>query len=389
MSARAYFTGLGLHTTLGRGVAANRLALRESIAPPQSATLHYADRTDSVPYYLLADEPLADPEHRLFRVLEGVIAEALNDAQLTAEQRRGLGLFLGTSSSEISVHEAIFRRELAASADAQPLHTSRGLGKLALTIMQRFGLRGVDFTINTACTASANALVHADSMIRSGRIERALVVGLELCNTVTALGFQGLQLLTKDLMRPLDRRRGGLILGEGCAAVVLQRERRAHNDFFLRGSANLCDTHSVSAANPDGSTVSAVVQCALSNAKLEPSDIAALKVHGTASLLNDEAEVAGMRRVFAQLPTLCALKPRIGHTLGACGLNELILLCSAVRDGWIPGTPGVCDEESDLGVTLNQTCKPVAAGNFMLNYFGFGGNNTSLVVSNISSDGER
>jgi 3-oxoacyl-(acyl-carrier-protein) synthase len=389
VAVRSYFTGFGLHTTLGRGVAANRSALRGSIAPPQTATLHYASRSDSVPYYLLADEPLVDPEHRLFRVLEGVIEEALNDAHITVEQRRGLALFLGTSSSEISVHEAIFRRELELSADAQPLHTSRGLGQLALSIMRRFGLRGVDFTINTACTASANALVHADSMIRSGRLDRALVVGLELCNTVTALGFQGLQLLTKDLMRPFDKRRGGLILGEGCAAIVLQRERRSADDFFLRGSANLCDTHSVSAANPDGSTVSAVIRSALCNAKLQPSDIAALKAHGTASLLNDEAEVAGMRQVFSTLPTLCALKPRIGHTLGACGLSELTLLCSAVRDGWIPGTPGVCDEVSDLGVTLNQTSKPAAAGNFMLNYFGFGGNNTSLIVSNVSSAGEQ
>lgn len=384
-ASRAYFAGLGLHTTLGRGVEANLNALKLPVAAPQTATLAFATREESVPYYLLAEEPIAAPQTRMHRVLSGVIQEAIDAARLSTAQQQTLTLFLGTSSGEIAVHEALLRDELGRSAQAQPLLTSRGIGNLALWIMQRFGLRGGDFTINTACTASANALMHADSMIRSGKIERALVVGLECCNAITALGFQGLQLLTDDLMRPFDQRRRGLILGEGCAAIVLDRERHGGNEFFLRGAANLCDTHSISAANVDGSTVSTVIRQALAAAQLAPQNIAALKTHGTASLLNDEAEVAGMRRVFTELPALCALKPRIGHTLGACGLNELALLCAATQQGWLPGTPGICAADSDLGVMLNQQPMPIAAGNFMLNYFGFGGNNTSLIVSNLEA----
>jgi 3-oxoacyl-(acyl-carrier-protein) synthase len=381
-SSRAYFSGLGLHTALGRGVKANLTALKSPIAPPQRAVLKFAQREASVPYYLLADESVLDAEHRLYRVLGGVIEEALAAAQLTREQQRDLTLFLGTSSGEISMHEAVFRNDLAKSATAQSLLASRGIGNLALWVMDRFGFRGGDYTINTACTASANALIHADSMIRSGRIERALVVGVEICNAVTALGFQGLQLLTSEVMRPFDQRRRGMILGEGCAAVILEREPRNERSFYLRGAANLCDTHTISAANPDGSTVSTVIAQALAAAKLAPQDIMALKAHGTASLLNDEAEVTGMRRVFATLPLLCAFKPRIGHTLGSCGLNELTLLCAAIDQGWLPGTPGISETAGDLGVTLNQEPRPIESGNFMLNYFGFGGNNTSLIVSN-------
>jgi len=317
VSTRAYFSGFGLHTTLGRGMRDNIASLREPIAPPQQVTFEYAQRKEAVPYYILSDEPLVDLETRLFRVLAGVIEEALADAGLSAQERRNLTLFLGTSSGEISAHEALFKRELSQSADAIALGASRGIGNLAFWITKHFGFRGNDFTINTACTASANALIHADSMIRSGRIERALVVGLECCNAITALGFQGLQLLTQDLMRPFDERRRGLILGEGCAAVVMQREARAADDFYLHGASNLCDTHSISAANTDGSTVCNVIEQALVSARLSPTDILALKAHGTASLLNDEAEVAGMKKVFTSLPPLCAVKPRIGHTLGA------------------------------------------------------------------------
>ena len=137
----------------------------------------------------------------------------------------------------------------------------------------------------------------------------------------------------------------------------------------------------MSAANPDGSTVAMVMQRALQAARLTPRDIDALKAHGTASLLNDEAEAAGMRQLFGELPPLCAMKPWLGHTLGACGLNELLLFCAAADQGFLIGTPGIA-ADSDLGVRLNQQPRPLPAGNFMLNYFGFGGNNTSLIVAN-------
>jgi 3-oxoacyl-[acyl-carrier-protein] synthase-1 len=124
---------------------------------------------------------------------------------------------------------------------------------------------------------------------------------------------------------------------------------------------------------------------ALKAAGVAPEEIAGIKTHGTASLLNDEAESTGMRQVFAELPPLCALKPFIGHTFGACGLNELVLFTGLAERGYFPATPGICVEPSDLDIALPQTPPPAAPGVFMLNYFGFGGNNTSLVVANVEA----
>jgi len=145
----------------------------------------------------------------------------------------------------------------------------------------------------------------------------------------------------------------------------------------------MCDTHSMSATNPDGATVETVIRQALARAELTTADISAIKVHGTASLHNDEAEVAGMIRVFGDnVPPSCALKPYIGHTLGACGLNELLIFCGATAAGFVPGTPGIASaERADLGIPLTQTNQALGPGHLLLNYFGFGGNNTSLVVS--------
>lgn len=128
-----------------------------------------------------------------------------------------------------------------------------------------------------------------------------------------------------------------------------------------------------------------MIQMALEASGTKADEIAGIKTHGTASLLNDEAESAGMRQVFAELPRLCALKPFIGHTFGACGLNELILLTGLVERGYFPATPGICAEPSDLDITLPQKPPAIAPGVFMLNYFGFGGNNTSLVVANVEA----
>ena len=380
---RAWVAGAGIHTTLGTDPAAavDRL---DRLEAPETVPLRYGDTADEIPYRLLAGRPLERLEERLYEVLDGVIERAIEAADLSASERAGLGVFLGSSSADVSVSEARFQRELARDEHAIALRASNSIANLALHVRDRFGLAGPDYSFNTACTASANALVSASDMVGTGRLEAALVVGAELFNVVTAAGFQGLGLLSASGMRPFDRDRDGLTPGEGCAALVLTARRRDEHDLYLRGSATLCDTYSMSTTNPDGSTVAKVIRQALGRAGLAPGDIEALKVHGTASLHSDEAEVAGMRAVFDPVPPLFALKPHIGHTLGACGLNELLVFRAAAARGLLPGTPGIASPgRADLGLALNQSLRPMERGHYMLNYFGFGGNNTSLIVSNV------
>lgn len=378
---RAWFHGAGLHTTLGATLADNLDALPAGPPPPGQTRVPLGQGFEQVPSMLLAGLPLEDVETRLWRALEPVIEAAFAASDLTPAQRERCALLLGTSSLDISVTEALYARELAANPGAQPLMTNVAMGGLAETIARRFGLRGPDYTINTACTSAANALIYADAMIREGLIDHALIVGLEIFNVLTALGFQSLALLAPNGMRPFDAARAGLVLGEGVSALVVGATP-GPSGFHLRAGANLCDTHAVSAANPDGSTVAAVMQQALDAAGLAAADILAVKAHGTASLLNDEAEAAGMHRVFANVPPMLAMKPFIGHTFGACGLNELLLVCGAIARGHLPPLTGISPEPGELGLMLNQTWAPVGRGAFLLNYFGFGGNNTSLVVAN-------
>ena len=378
-----FFSGAALHTSVGSTLGAHLALLRAVPSSPVQVTAEYAGKTQTLPYKLLADVPLYDLDRRLGAVLDKLVSDAMHAAELTPAEQRRTGLFLGSSSFDIGATEHQYREALNNDAEALAMARSSSLGNLAGQLCDRFGLRGPDYSFNTACTASANALVYADAMIRSGLLDHALVVGVETYNSITALGFHGLQLLTPTAMRPFSPERNGLVLGEGCSALVLSHRARKADDFRLIGSGNVCDTHSMSAANPDGSTVAYVIEEALQRAGLQASDITALKTHGTASLLNDEAEAAGMHRVFARMPPLTALKPHLGHTLGACGLNELLAFCVAAEHGFLVATPGVGIDDEKLGVSLNQHLLALPRGNFMLNYFGFGGNNTSLIVSNL------
>lgn len=372
------FLGAGIATHLGTGVDANIVGLRRAPAAPQAVLREIGGHVETVPYKLLADFPLQDLDTRLYRVIDSVVSQALAEARLGRAAQERMALFLASSSFDISVSEHRYREELRSSGPALALRASSAFGNLAHRVRQHWSLRGPDYSFNTACTASANALWYASRMIRAGHIDHALVLGVELINDITALGFHGLDLLTRSVMKPFDRARDGLVLGEAASAVILGRSECG---FYLAGGANLCDTHSMSAANADGSTVAAVITQALAEAGVPADAITAIKAHGTASLLNDEAEAAGLLRVFAGMPPVCALKPFIGHTLGACGLTELVLFWRTLEQGLLIATPGIGADASALGIALTQVETAAPRGHTLLNYFGFGGNNTTLVMA--------
>jgi 3-oxoacyl-[acyl-carrier-protein] synthase I len=221
-------------------------------------------------------------------------------------------------------------------------------------------------------------------MIALGFMEKALVVGYDLFSDVGFYGFEALRLITSPPYRPFDRRRQGIIMGEGCGAVVLDRNPRKATDFHCLGGANACDPHSVTTHDPEGDVIAAVMRTALCQAGISPRTVTAVKAHATGSYHNDLTECSGLRKVFEdRLPPVTGLKPFIGHTVGACGVIELILFSEAIKKGFIPAMLGFEEFDPELAVTPLTEPLFIETGNFLLNYFGFGGNSVSLVVSNV------
>ncbi len=378
----ACFLASGVVTALGTGIAAQLAGLRAAPTAPVLLQRPLGNSVEAIPYKPLAEiAASAPPAERLLHSIELAVQQVLDASGLTAAEQQNMALFVGSSSFDIAVSEHQYQQAQQVRGAAIPLGGSSSFGNLADTIRQRYTLRGPEFSFNTACTSSANALWYASKLIRSGQVRHALVLGVELANDMTAFGFHGLGLLTHSVMKPFDRERDGLVLGEAVSALLLGPGN--NDDFRLLGGANLCDTYSMSAANADGSTVAAVIQQALTAAQLTPAEIACIKAHGTASLLNDEAEAAGLLRVFDNpLPPVCVLKPFLGHTLGACGLTELILMWQALTAStpFLPCTPDIGANADELGVMLTQTPQTPPTGACLLNYFGFGGNNSALII---------
>ncbi len=377
---RASLLSSSLRTSIGSDATAHRSRLADSlslsgVAAPRTHISHLAEPL-SLPYRHIDDPLSTSQDGRWYRYALDLAEEAIESAMLDPVALKRTGIFLGSSS--FNVGEAESRLTAGTAGDPAVVLDTVGQGKLSRHLKQHFKLGGPDFAYSTACTSSANAMLAAHQMLSQQVIDHALVLGLEFFNETTLLGFHNLGLLANDALLPFDDRRDGLVLGEAGAALVLSREPK-QGCLQLCGGASGTDTQSLTSANVDGSTIASTLEDAINNARISKKDIAAIKVHGTGSPMSDEAEARGVLRVFDELPPLVALKPAIGHTLGARGAAEFALWHESLADGFLPANTGIAKGEQQLGVNLNQR-PDTARGDFHLhNCFSFGGNNTVLV----------
>lgn len=334
------------------------------------------------PYYAIdggeRNSALSIPLH----YLEAVVQKAIDKLSLSAEALRRCALFIGSSSNDLSLSLPLGRNFDGSQEDTLACERI-GNGFYADHLIRHFGLHDFTLTYNTACTSSANAVIDAASILEGGMADYALVIGIEMFAPVTFEGFASMQLLSPTKIAPFDRDRQGIVLGEAVSALFLSRSDIAPSPWHFRGGVSNCETHSVTGANPDGVGISQVMASALENAGIRGSEITAVKAHGTASALNDQAEMNGMRRVFEKAPPFFSFKPYIGHTLGSCGASEMLLMVECVDAGFVPSSPNFVHRDETLGWAPLQQKMACGSGLFMLNYFGFGGNNTSIVIAKV------
>lgn len=287
----------------------------------------------------------------------------------------GTGGFLYASGAEL------YWRSQRAGTATTPFRV-RGPAWGSELIADHLHLNGPVLTLSTGCSASANALLAATEMLQRSRVRRVLVVGAEGLSAVTLSGFASLMLLDPEGCRPFDRDRAGLQIGEGIAALMLEVDVANATRAYLRGGANLCDTHHLTSASPDGRIMHEVMCQALASAGIRAADVIAVKAHGTGSIDSDRAEAHALRSLFGvTLPPVFALKRYVGHTLGACGAIETAALIGCLENGFVPATAGFHCADPELNVQPTRTPLPARQGAYLLNFFGFGGNYTSLVLA--------
>src|SRR2546425_10165214 len=199
-------------------------------------------------------------------------------------------------------------------------------------------------------------------------------------------GFDALRSLTRDSVRPFDRRRSGLLLGEGAALVLMARDRDARGRRLgrLLGHASAGDGTHIAAPDPEGRGLASAIRIALAEAEVGPDDVDFVSAHGTATPLNDRIETAVLKRVLgarAGLIPMNSIKGALGHTMGAAATLEAIMCLLASREGVVPHTVGLEEHdpecELDFVVTAPRAVRPRVSLSTSL---GFGGCKAALVL---------
>lgn len=241
-------------------------------------------------------------------------------------------------------------------------------------------------TVSTACSSAANAIAVGAEMIRNGEADIVVAGGTEALSLFHFNGFRSLMILDEHRSRPFDAARVGLNLGEGAGYIVLEKyysARRRHAGVlgWLAGWGVACDAYHPTASSPEGAGAVEAMRRALAMAQLEPHNISYINAHGTGTPNNDVSESAALRTVFgAALPPVSSTKPYTGHTTSACGGIEAVISLLAIKEGFMPGNPGIINPDPDC-VEPTQGGQSPRIINVMSNSFGFGGNDTSLIFS--------
>ena len=283
---------------------------------------------------------------------------------------------LGCTTGGILTTEQLLREQVT---DRQAFRY-HGLASLAEDIAALCGCTGPALTVSTACSSSAVALALALNLLRSGRMTRILVGGVDSLSRLTYFGFHSLQLIDRLGCRPMDVHRQGMSVAEGAAMLLLTSQRPAKPLAVLQGAGLSCDAHHATAPHPEGRGAIAAIQAALADAGVNQTAIDYINLHGTGTVDNDLAEARAITAVFPTPPPLSSIKGATGHSLAAAGALEAVAAILAINKGFIPGNVGCQQADPALklipqGTSINQPVRRVLS-----NSFGFGGNNGCLII---------
>ena len=325
--------------------------------------------------------------------LMGMLAlqEAIADAGLKKDDLKNVGIVSGTTVGGMDKSELYYLDFLENDTRNEYIRT-HDCGACTEMIADHFGRFAFATTISTACSSAANAIVLGADMIRNGDAECVIVGGSECITKFHLNGFNSLMILDKEHCRPFDATRAGLNLGEGAAFIVLESESHARRrnckaKAVLAGYANACDAFHQTASSPDGEGAFRSMTAALQMAGIDHTKIDYINAHGTGTPNNDASESSAIRRIWGDVvPRMSSTKSFTGHTTSASGSIETVICLLAIQNGFIPANLNFSTEDAQCIRPVEKTIRNVKLNNVLCNSFGFGGNDTSIVISSPESD---
>lgn len=410
MQERIVITGMGTVNPLGLNVKEswrNVIAGNSGVAP----IMLFDSRAANLQVHIAAEVKGFKPENymeakearRRDRFEQFAIAaarEALLESglEITDANAGRIGVIISSAIGGLqSLQDAILMNHAEGPRRVSPflipmLMANGGAGMAAI----EFGIKGPCFSVASACASGSDGIGMALMMLRAGMIDAALTGASE--STITSTGvaaFDRVGAMSRKnddysmTPQPFDKNRDGLVMGEGGAVLVLEREsdakaRGAVILAELAGYGSTADAYHVTAPQEHGAGGAAAIRMALSSAKANAEDVGYINAHGTGTLLNDQSETRAVKSAFGDLAyktPISSTKSMTGHMMGATGALEAIFCVQAVREGILPPTIHyeTPDPECDLDYIPNKA-REAKISLAISNAFGFGGHNAVLAV---------
>ena len=410
MQERIVITGMGTVNPLGLSVAEswrNALEGRSGVAPitlfdshAAKLNVHIAAEVKNFRPEEFMDAREARRRDRFEQFTIASARQALEQSglQITEANAGRIGVIISSAIGGLqSLQDAILTNHIEGPRRVTPflipmLMPNGGAGMTAI----EFGLKGPCFSVASACASGADGIGVALMMLRAGMIDAALTGASEATITSTGVAaFDRVGAMSRQnenystTPRPFDKDRDGLVMGEGAAVLVLEREsdarkRGAEILAELAGYGATADAYHVTAPQENGEGGAAAIRMALASAQANPEETGYINAHGTGTPLNDQAETKAIKSAFGDLAykiPVSSTKSMTGHMMGATGALEAVFCAQAVREGVLPPTINyeTPDPLCDLDYVPNQA-REAKVSLAVSNAFGFGGHNAVLAI---------
>lgn len=316
-------------------------------------------------------------------------------ARIEAEYRRlaaglpsaRIAVVLGTSTSGIAESEEAVRVWQQTGVWQEKYHyLQQELGSPAQALAQVLGIAGAAYTVSTACTSSAKALVSGVRLLNAGLADLVLAGGVDTLTRFTVAGFSALEAVSSERCLPFSQNRVGINIGEAAALFLMSREQPDTSDtpITLSGWGESSDGYHISAPDPSGAGAKLAIHAALQRANITADAIGYVNLHGTATQQNDAMESRVMAEIFPGVP-MSSTKPFTGHALGAAGALEAAICWLTLTDATHRLPPQLWDNVPDAALPPlhlvapgTQSARPVSHA--LSTSFAFGGSNAALIL---------
>lgn len=294
--------------------------------------------------------------------------------------RDRVAVIMGTSTSGLDEGDNHANLSLNGKESREWRYAQQELGDPSRFLRNWLKLEGPAYTLSTACSSSARAIISGRRLIEAGLVDVAIVGGADTLSRMPINGFNSLESLSTALCQPFGRDRCGITIGEGAALMLLTREPQP---IALLGVGESSDAHHISAPHPEGEGAIRAIQQALADAGLQPQDIGYINLHGTATPLNDQVESKVIHDLFGESVPCSSTKHLTGHTLGAAGITEAALsMLILERNLPLPAQDfSLSPADPALPACGILTApQPLVRPTILSNSFAFGGNNASILL---------